>query len=347
MSLHQLVAAQLVSATLAVPAADAPNASTAAALDAIGESTSAIYQGDSTRALQALLRVPSSEFKGEDAVHRECMRQLWDRPSAPPLTGVIEDKLVAAVLLAYQRYWWQALKAPAHLDELEWQLLNTLRKLLDATPSDAVDMDAIGELLESTIKGRGHHPLTGRTPPLLEFMLWQSEQTQAYEVELPERRQSIKVVLMNGFVSFGWSSYALCGRGGTGGWSADDAVYAVASNYDLTSEKYRASLLAHEAQHFADKKMWPSMLPWELEYRAKLTELWAAQETQRDLVKKFTQQQSDNTNSPHTYANKRVLAALRRHLKLAVGADLLSARVDQIKQAASTALQEDTARRSR
>jgi hypothetical protein len=87
------------------------------------------------------------------------------------------------------------------------------------------------------------------------------------------------------------------------------------------------------------------MLPWELEYRAKLTELWAAQETQRDLLTKFTQQQSDNTNSPHTHANKRVLAALRRHLKLAADADLLSARVDQIKQAASTALQEDTSRR--
>jgi hypothetical protein len=347
MSLHQLVAAQLLSTALAVPAADAPNASTAAALDAIGESTSAIYQGDSTRALQALLRVPSSEFMGDDAVHRECMRQLWDRPSPPPITGVIEDKLVAAVLLAYQRYWWQALKTQARLDALESQLLNTLRELLAASPSDATDMDAITELLETAIKGRGHHPLTGRTPPLLEFMLWQSEQTQSYEVELPERRQSIKVVLMNGFLSRGWSSYALCGRGGASGWSADDAVYAVASRYDLTSEKYRASLLAHEAQHFADKKMWPSMPPWELECRAKLTELSAAQETQRDLLTKFTQQQSDNTQSPHTYANKRVLAALRRHLTLAADADLLSTRVDQIKQAASTALKEDTSRRAR
>jgi hypothetical protein len=52
----------------------------------------------------------------------------------------------------------------------------------------------------------------------------------------------------------------------------------------------------------------------ELEYRAKLVELAQANTTRARVLRKSSEDQGDDPASPHAYANKRVLAALRRRL---------------------------------
>src|SRR4029077_9164441 len=67
----------------------------------------------------------------------------------------------------------------------------------------------------------------------------------------------------------------------TDGWATAMTLYAVRSAYDIESESFRVSYLAHEAQHFADYGRFPKLARPEREYRAKLTELAEAQATAR------------------------------------------------------------------
>jgi hypothetical protein len=321
--------------------------SSEAAQNAIAASTSAILQGDSTAALKALRGVSALQFLGKDADHRVCMLSRFDRKTPPRMTGRADNPFIRELLSIYQDYWWHTLKAPAQRGALDSKLLLRLRALLGASESSAQDMDAIEKLLDAAVKKRGYRSISGRTPPLFELMIWKTEDVRTYEVDLPESRQSVKAVLLSGFVSSGWSHYGLCGRSGAGGWVGEDAVYAVASKYDLNSEEYRVSLLAHESQHFADLKQFPKLASWSLEYRAKLTELWAADETRTKLLKKFAQSQSDDMDSPHTYANKRLLIALRKQLAVDETFDLTAATPDRMKEAARLVLVGDTERLSR
>jgi hypothetical protein len=321
--------------------------STSAAQDAIGASTSAILQGNSAGALKALRKISPTQFFGSDAGYRTCMLGRFDRGRPPSLVGNIDDPFVRGIIKNYQIYWWHTLNAPAKREALEAQLLQRLRIRLGVMASGAHDMDAMEKLLDIAVKARGYHAIVGRTPPLLELMVWKTEDIRYYDVALPESSLAVKVVLMRAFVSRGWSYYGRCGRGGAAGWVGDDAVYAVASAYDLESEEYRASLLAHEAQHFADKQKFPELSSWELEFRAKLAELWAAEKTQKNLLTKFKESQSDLVDSPHTYANKRVLTALRKQLGGDETINLEALSVSQLKDAARTVLVEDSAHRLR
>ena len=166
-------------------------------------------------------------------------------------------------------------------------------------------------------------------------------------VALPEGERAVKVELLDGFKSFGWSNYATCGRASTGGWTTDDALFAVVPRYaSLDGEEFRVSFLGHEAQHFADKARFKDLKPWELEYRAKLTELAQARETRAKVLDKFIIDQGDDPASPHSYANRRVLSELVERLRLADASALIAADGAAVQAAAVGLLREDTGRRT-
>jgi hypothetical protein len=342
-SLGRWLAAAL---TIAVyPAIAAKQASSTEAERAIGESTSALLQGDSARALAALRQVPAAQFKGRDADYRACMFGRFERAQPPWLVGDIEDPFVREVLYHYQRYWWYALAAPAQRESRAQELLSQLRRLLGTAADDAHDFDSVEPLLQRQLQQRGYHAILGRTPPLRELMLWRRQESRQYQVELPEGRHEVRVELLDDFVSRGWSSYARCQRGSAGGWATKEALYAVVPSYreGLDSEAFRVVFLGHEAQHFADQNRFPEMRPWELEYRAKLTELAQAVEVSRKRLLGFMEAQSDDMDSPHTYANKRVIADLSQRL----GKSPETASIAELQRAAREQLMADTAKRSR
>ncbi len=342
-SLGRWLAAALAIAVY--PAIAAKQNSSPEAERAIGESTSALLQGDSARALAALRQVPAAQFKGRDANYRACMFGRFERAQPPWLVGDIEDPFVREVLYHYQRYWWHALAAPAQREIRAQALLAQLRQLIGTAADNAHDFDAIEPLLQQELQKRGYHAVLGRTPPLRELMLWRSQESRQYQVELPEGRHEVRVELLDDFVSRGWSSYARCQRGSAGGWATKEALYAVVPSYreGLDSEAFRVVFLGHEAQHFADQNRFPEMLPWELEYRAKLTELAQAVEVSRKRLLGFMEAQSDDLDSPHTYANKRVIADLSQRL----GKSPESASIAELQRAAREQLTADTAKRTR
>lgn len=330
-------------------ASAAAGKSTLAARQAIDASTSAALQGDARRTLEAVGSVPAEQFVGVDADYRACLFGRFERSGPPYLAPSVEDPFARELLATYQDYWWHVLSAPGSRESLDAALLVRLRGLIGA-PADE-DWDAVEKRLAERLRERGYHAQIGRTPPLRDLMVWRKQTSKSFRVALPEGEHQVDVELLDDFVSRGWSHYARCGRGSAGGWAMDDRVYAVVPwlEGDLDSDRFRASLLGHETQHFADYKHFPNLEPWELEYRAKFTEVWTARSTLADRLASFAASQSDDKDSPHTYANRRVLEALRAQLQArgvtSAKADLSDAPADAVRAAAHDVLLADSKRR--
>ncbi len=329
---------------LACAAASAAQ-SAPAAKDAIDASTNAVLQGDSVSALQALRAVPASDYSRADADYRACMLGRFDRAAPPYLAGGVEDPFAHDVLRTYQDYWWRALAAPTRRDVLAVQLEQRLRALLGASAATAADMDALEALLAKELERRGFHALLGWTMPLRELMVWRKQDTRRVNVALPEGQHTVEVEYLDDFISRGWSFYGRCERGSAGGWATDRKLSAVVPAYrkdgGLESEAFQVVFLGHETQHFADQNRFPGMASWELEYRAKLVELIQGETVSAKRLRGFITAQGDDPDSPHTYANKRLVADLRAKL----GAEPAAVPRPRLQTAARELLREDTQRR--
>lgn len=317
-------------------------ASSAVAEAAIAESTSAILQGDSRRAVGALSAVPAEAFAGRDAVYRACMiARHGDR--AVHAVDAIPDGFVREVLRAYQDYWWHAMQAPPRRGELEAALLATLRRLVGPDADGAADFEALEPVLQGHLLARGYHSLLGRTSPLRELMLWRRQESRPWVVSLPEGEHAVRVELLDDFASRGWTAYGRCERGSAGGWATTEALYAVVPSYTdgLDGETFQIVFLGHEAQHFADLRQFPGIQPWELEYRAKLVELARTREISAKRLAMMITAQGDDMESPHTYANTHVVADLTA--RLGEAPDRVD--VERLQEAALALLLEDTRKR--
>lgn len=290
-----------------------PPSSSASADAAIAESTNAILQGDSQRALRALTRVPGEEFIGKDATYRDCMQVRHGAGAPVYALDDISDTLVRGVLQDYQTYWWHAMRSPSQRAAHEAELLAALRARLGA---DAADIDAMEPIVQARLEQRGYHAQLGRTLPLRELMLWRRQETRPFDVQLPEGAFTVTVHLLDDFASRGWTAYGRCGRGSAGGWATAEALYAVVPSYPdgLDSEAFRVVFLSHETQHFADQNAFPHLAPWQLEYRAKLVEIALADEVSDKRLDTMLTAQGHDTDSPHPYANTHVIRDLRAKL---------------------------------
>lgn len=347
--LRWIAIAVLLVVTQGGRAAAESGTTSAAAKKAIADSISAALQGDGVRARAALVAVPAEQFSKDDVPYRACMIERFsDQPHPLPAANT-DDAFVREVLQMYQEYWRRALMNPSQRDALAADLR---RKLSAFLGEGAVvrDWDALESRLSERLKDRAHHSQLGYTPPLRELMIWRKRDSEVHSIELPEGAHHITVEKLDDFVSLGWSSYARCGRGSNGGWVGEDRIFAVMPAFanEAGEDAFRASLLAHETQHFADLERFGELENWRLEYRAKLTELWAAGESLNKLLTKFAASQSDDKDSPHTYANKRVLIALRERLRVkrieSSAPNLEDAPVDDIREAARAELIEDSRR---
>ncbi|WP_153067329.1 hypothetical protein [Steroidobacter cummioxidans] len=328
-------------------AGEAGGVTTAAGEEAIGQSTKAALQGNARLAAAHLQAVPRSNFGGKDAAYRRCMFQRFGSNAAPPSRPEAGDPFVGEVLGLYQTYWWHSLTSPPERDFYSRQLQRDLSTALGETTA-IDDWDELDERVARELRARGYYSQLGNTPPLRELMVWRKQQSSKREVQLPERAYPVQLEVLDDFVTRGWSSYARCERSSNGGWATDERLYAVGPAFPqgLDSEAFRASLLGHETQHFADLQQFPSLTPWELEYRAKLTELWMARDSLRFLLGKFNRDQGDDEQVPHLFANKRVIrdlqAYLAAHGSTSARGDLSDVPADQLRAAAVEVLTRDT-----
>lgn len=230
--------------------------------------------------------------------------------------AAIEDPLVREALAHYQDYWRDALLSPDSRATREDRLIADLIVLLKEFGHDGEGLtpDNTTERLKEAIEARGYHAISGRTPPLLELMIWQTSDETKWKVALTDSVREVRVTFLDNFLSYGWSHFATFGAASTGGWATDDGLYAVRAGYDIESERFLNSFLKHETRHFADYEMFPNLKAPDLEYRAKLTELAFAEDNLKTLLGMFSAGAAKVKDAPHALASWYVVHNLSREL---------------------------------
>jgi len=320
-------------ALLAVASAAAHSSSTAEAMEG------ALLRGAGTEALQLAAKLAAPPPGNEDSKYAEC---VGARLRTPPAIQASVDPFAAQVALAYQRYWQKSFPAAANRKANEDTLQATLAKL--AGLSGKHDFGDVEAAITEKLQARGFFALTGLTPPFRELMLWRKQTERDFTVALPEQEYTAHVVMLDDFVSLGWAAWATCEHRANGGWATETALYAVMPRYagGIDGNEFRSVLLTHETQHFADKNRFKSLKPWELEYRAKLAELWAADESvARDRLGKFISSQSEDEALAHPYADRKLISALTQTL----GRSPQQTPLAELHHAAEVLLRQDTEQR--
>jgi len=283
---------------------------------AIDQATGLALQGDAAAAVKILAAIPEDRFQGDDANFRACMLRRFGSNS-PDATDGMGDPWITTLATDYRAYWKRALTKPSETEEAQRELRGRISQLLKRPVNNDADFDAAEDRIKDEALSRGFHVLLGQTPPLRELMIWKKVTVEQRQVNLPEGPQSVKVTYLDDFLLRGWGSYATCERRSAGGWATDDGLFAVVPAYkSLSDETFSVRLLAHETQHFADKKAFPNLESWELEYRAKLVELSLAEASRDSTLQLLCENRTESKASPHGYADFRVVEDLTERVKI-------------------------------
>ena len=207
------------------------------------------------------------------------------------------------ILRLYQIYFRDTFYCGLPEAEAADKLLARLKKRLDLPDADEARLT---ERLQAAFEAEGYHALFGKTQGYYGPYVWRETVPAVYQVELPDGSAEYTVNLLKGFVFRSWMDYLTFGKYGTGGWASEDGtIQCIESAYDFESEKFTVSLLKHEAQHAKDLKEYPDITPAELEYRAKLVELYYSSDW--ELLGKFLKTaDADKVNDSHAMASMRI-----------------------------------------
>jgi hypothetical protein len=290
-----------------------PSSSTPPApIDPLEPVYAAALSGDMATGMALLDALPAAALSPAQREAAACIRARFS--ASPPEIPTEMPPATAAILSTYRNYWREVMLRNATPAEGESALLLELNRILAPRGVAATDLDAASDAAKAAIEAEGLHALTGVTLPYFELMVWRRNTRATYRVALPERDVDVTVVFLDDFISLGWTGYATCERSHTGGWATATELYAVSSAYDVDSENFRVSYLAHEGQHLADYPRFPRLAQPELEYRAKLTELAQAANTTHDLVMRFAARSGADRAAPHHFANLWVTNHLAQRL---------------------------------
>jgi hypothetical protein len=205
-----------------------------------------VFAGDTSAAAELFTSDPDDA--GSKMISDRFERRFVERSDGLDLTRV-QSPVVREIAVLFQSYWIDALMQTAPLGQLEARLKGRLDDILSERgfASALDDEDTLLENVEAFIREEGYFAQSGRTPPLLDLMIWTSNNRSVESVELTDGTYDIELNQVDDFVSYGWSNFAAFGMASTGGWAKEDGLYCVCQYYDLDSERYKLSFLKHEA----------------------------------------------------------------------------------------------------
>ncbi len=217
----------------------------------------------------------------------------------------------------YKNYWHHILLENTRQKAFDKILLKQLKEWMKNVRGIHLktnSMEKIVDRLKLEIKAMGYNCITGKVPPFQELEIWKTQKVVTYSVNLPEGTERVKTFLMSDFVIKGWLAYATMGRHYPGGWAKKEGLFCNTQAYDLRSEKFRVSFLAHEAQYYSDYKKFPGLGSADLEYRAKLAEFALAKKTTQKVYQLFASRAAYNKKSPHAFSSFCVIRDLTREI---------------------------------
>ncbi len=261
-------------------------------------------------ALRVLMSAPSPSPRAR-ALRKKVEARFGKKGS---LGASCSDELVAGVITAYRQYYREALLSPRKARGREVALEKRVRALAsDFGIQRAARMkrENLERALDKEFRRRGYFCLFGRVAPFRSLLVWRSQRERRFRVKLGGGVESVKVVLLDGFVELGWLHFATFGRYHVGGWAKRDGLFCVAKayQYDFRGEAFRVSYLTHEAQHFSDYKKFPGLPAADLEFRAKLAELSFLKRPAK-LLEKLRAEAKNDPSLPHSFAAFRILREL-------------------------------------
>jgi hypothetical protein len=238
--------------------------------------------------------------------------------SEPGLPG-----LAGEVLRLYQDYWRRVLRQDLSMEDGYHYWFDNLAKIAvqrghKVGPYGDQEAEDLVKYIGDELKKEGYFSQMGRTKPHMDLLLWKKQDLKHYLISLGDSKVDVPVVMMDDFVTFGWLGYATFNYKYTGGWADRTQLHCVQPAYDLNSEKFKVSYLAHEGRHFTDYKRYPKLGAADLEYRAKLTELMLAKTTLKELIKHFANEATADKTSAHAYASYQATTNLAEKLKTAL-----------------------------
>lgn len=204
------------------------------------------------------------------------------------------------ILRLYQIYFRDIFYLDLPKNLAEDKLLIELKDLLKMPNADEM---LLVKQLQLRFENEGYHALFGKTQGYYGPYIWKDTNSTTYNVELPDGVVEYTINILRGFVFRGWMDYLTFGRYGTGGWTLPDGtINCVEQAYDFKSERFLVSFLKHEAQHSMDIKQFPQITPAELEYRAKLVEIYYSSDL--NLLNKIISVANPNKlDDPHAIAS--------------------------------------------
>lgn len=271
--------------------------------------------GNIRGALQ-MLADPTVSYSDEDLKIKTEFEKRFSKPYDASEYLLEKNSPIIDMIGIYHDYWRNSFLSNENLDSVLKSELSSFfnRKfVLGIKPGTQLSEDSLNTYVMEYVNDNGLKT-TGfaKTGKFYDLLVWKSESDTVYEFDLNRKKIRPKVIFLSGFVTLGWEEYATLGKYYPGGWATEEALYCVKDAYDLNSESFLISYLAHEGQHFEDYKKFPGLSGFELEYRAKLVELAMAKETLYKLISFFINNGDYGSENPHSKANYVVIRNLSR-----------------------------------
>ncbi len=228
------------------------------------------------------------------------------------------DNEIDQLLTIFRTYWRKSLldTESNYMMDLGKEVIPFLMKNYSKFNSPA-QRDSLGNHLADYIRSRGFYTTEQVNPQgrLVDLLIWNEEIDSMFTVAVSKTETTeVRVVLMDDFVTLGWMEYATLGAHHPGGWTTENALHCVIESYDMESENFKVSYLAHEARHFLDKQIWSELSDADLEYRSKLTELSLTRKSTYELIEFFMNNSNQASVNGHQVANHFLIENLSKKL---------------------------------
>ncbi len=230
-----------------------------------------------------------------------------------------QDPLLHDIILAYQYYWHKGLLEQENQIDGMKSLFLSLSKIAEPlgykkSNFSESEFEKIHLSLTPAVQLKGYNIKFSGVRPFLNVMIWKNQFNKTYNVNLISRQQKVDVTFMEDFLTLGWAAYATFNIRHVGGWATKEKLFCIKDGYDLNSEEFKVSYLAHEAQHFSDYLKQPSLSNYQLKYRAKLKEIETSNTTYYKIIEKFINEQQNSPKNIHAYASFLLIQSLEKSL---------------------------------
>ena len=273
--------------------------------------------GDIRPALSIVDSTPDQRISGIDLQFKKELESRFKFEQDGSSYLLSKKSLIDSLLLIYHDYWRTGVLNPKqnHDSDLTKTVTKFLRNGFGPAHDLSADPDSIDKYQKLYIEHLGFHTSGfGKTGKFFDLLVWKTQKDTIYSFVQGGERTSAHVVFMDDFITLGWEEFATLGRLYPGGWTTPKELYCVRSAYDLKSEQFLVSYLAHESRHFADYSLFPKLQSADLEYRAKLTELSLAKSSLYQLIEFFTANANGRSENGHSVANYCVIRDLSKRL---------------------------------